>query len=149
MDSMIAYSQSKLAIIIWSQEMARKHPSGPAFISINPGSLLATKMVKEGFGIEGKNINIGADILVKAATDKTFLSYSGKYYDNDIRKFSLPHQLASDQLFCNYFQALFAIYPSIFYQRSIAPYNWFHNQRLLEQNPKYLNLHSKVYFFLS
>lgn len=105
MDSMTAYSQSKLAIIIWSQEMARKHPSGPAFISINPGSLLATKMVKEGFGIEGKNINIGADILVKAATDKTFLSYSGKYYDNDIRKFSLPHQLASDQLFCNYLMA--------------------------------------------
>jgi len=48
--------------------------------------LLANKMVKEGFGIEGENINIGADILVKAATDKTFLSYSGKYYDNDFRK---------------------------------------------------------------
>ena len=83
------------------QEMARKHPSGPAFISINLGSLLATKMVKEGLRIEGKNINLGVDILAKAATDETFLSYSGKYYDNDIRKFSLPHQLASDQLFCN------------------------------------------------
>ena len=101
MESMTAYSQSKLAITIWSQEMARKHPLGPAFISINPGSLLATKMVKEGFGIEGKNINIGADILVKAATDKTFFSYSGAYYDNDIREFSSPHQLADNRSFCN------------------------------------------------
>ena len=44
-------------------------------------------MVKEEFGIERKNINIGADILVKAATDKRFLSYSGVYYDNVIREF--------------------------------------------------------------
>ena len=58
-------------------------------------------MVKEGFGIEGKNINIGANILVKAATDKTFFSYSGGYYDNDIRQFSSPHQLVDNRLFCN------------------------------------------------
>ena len=81
--------------------MARKHPLGPVFISINQGSFLATKMVKEEFGIERKNINIGADILVKAATDKRFLSYSGVYYDNVIREFSLPNQLANNRLCCN------------------------------------------------
>jgi len=80
--------------------MARKHPTGPVFISINPGSLLATKMVKEGFGIEGKNINIGADILVKAAIDDEFLNNSGGYYNNDIGSFSSPHQLANDKSYC-------------------------------------------------
>ena len=100
MDNMNAYSQSKLAITIWSQEMARKYPAGPIFISINPGSLLATKMVKEGFGIEGKNIDIGADILVKAAMDDEFLNHSGAYYDNDIKSFSNPHQLVNDKSYC-------------------------------------------------
>ena len=100
MDDMTAYAQSKLAITIWTKEMARKHPTGPVFISINPGSLLATKMVKEGFGIEGKNINIGADILVKAAIDDEFLNNSGGYYNNDIGSFSSPHQLANDKSYC-------------------------------------------------
>ena len=101
MDDMTAYAQSKLAITIWSQEMARKQPNGPIFISINPGSLLATKMVKEGFGIEGKNINIGADIIVKAAMDDKFLNNSGAYYDNDIKSFSNPHPLADDKSYCD------------------------------------------------
>ena len=101
MDNMTAYAQSKLAITIWSQEMARKYPNGPIFISINPGSLLATKMVKEGFGIEGKNINIGADILAKAAMDDEFLNNSGAYYDNDIKSFSNPHPLANDKSYCD------------------------------------------------
>jgi NAD(P)-dependent dehydrogenase (short-subunit alcohol dehydrogenase family) len=100
MDDMTAYAQSKLAITIWTKEMARKHATGPVFISINPGSLLATKMVKEGFGIEGKNINIGADILVKAAIDDEFLNNSGGYYNNDIGSFSSPHQLANDKSYC-------------------------------------------------
>lgn len=41
MDDMSAYSQSKLAITIWSQEMAKAHPDGPTVIAVNPGSLLA------------------------------------------------------------------------------------------------------------
>lgn len=100
MDDMAAYAQSKLAITIWSAELAHEHPKGPAFISINPGSLLATKMVKEGFGIEGKDLNIGADILVRAATEDKFAHSSGMYFDNDEGAFGSPHHAAHDKDFC-------------------------------------------------
>ena len=96
MSDMTAYSQSKLAIIIWSSELAKSMPNGPVVMSINPGSLLATKMVREGFGIEGKDVNIGADILVKAALDDSFAGATGKYFDNDIEQFGLPNPAAFD-----------------------------------------------------
>lgn len=105
MDDMAAYAQSKLAITIWSAELAREYPKGPAFISINPGSLLATKMVKEGFGIEGKDLNIGADILVRAACEDTFAHSSGMYFDNDAGAFGSPHHAAHDRGFCDAFMA--------------------------------------------
>lgn len=89
---MDAYAQSKLAITMWSQYMADEiKENGPAFIAINPGSFLATKMVKEGFNMEGNNINIGSDILVRAALSDEFSNASGKYLDNDIQQFNEPH----------------------------------------------------------
>ena len=63
------YAQSKLAITDWSRYLANELTDGPSVISVNPGSLLATKMVKEGFGDEGKDLSIGADILVHLVTD--------------------------------------------------------------------------------
>ena len=93
---MEAYAQSKLAITIWSAELAKFLPSGPIFIAVNPGSLLASKMVHEGFGIAGKDINIGADILVRASLDPEFENASGKYFDNDTGHFAAPHPAASD-----------------------------------------------------
>ena len=97
LDDMSAYSQSKLAITIWSQVMAERMTKGPVFISVNPGSLLASKMVKEGFGIVGNDLNIGADILVACGLDASFAMASGKYFDNDSGKFARPHLAASDQ----------------------------------------------------
>lgn len=91
LDDMAAYAQSKLAITMWSRAMAQIHKEGPAIIAINPGSLLASKMVKEGFGIEGKDLGIGAKILVRAALSDEFESASGLYYDNDLRRFASPH----------------------------------------------------------
>ncbi|MEM7750561.1 MAG: SDR family NAD(P)-dependent oxidoreductase [Pseudomonadota bacterium] len=96
-DDMSAYAQSKLALTIWSQEMGRKHKeSGPIFIAVNPGSLLASKMVKEGFGVAGSDLRIGADILCRAALTDEFANKSGQYFDNDIGKFSAPHGDAGD-----------------------------------------------------
>ena len=109
MDDMAAYAQSKLAITIWSAELAREYSKGPAIISINPGSLLATKMVKEGFGIDGKDLNIGADILVRAATEDKFARSSGMYFDNDIGAFGSPHTSASDKIFCDRLMGVLAI----------------------------------------
>ena len=96
-DDMAAYAQSKLAITMWSRWMALTHRDGPSFIAVNPGSLLATKMVKEGFGMAGKDIGIGVDILIRAALSDEFATATGQYFDNDIGQFSLPHPDALNQ----------------------------------------------------
>ena len=89
---MEAYAQSKLAITMWSRGLASElGADGPAIIAVNPGSLLATKMVKDGFGVAGSDIGIGADILVRAALDADFSDASGLYWDNDAGQFAPPH----------------------------------------------------------
>lgn len=96
LDDMTAYAQSKLAITIWTREWAKEKPEGPVFIAVNPASLLASKMVKEGYGIAGKDMNIGADILIEAALGEKFANASGTYFDNDSGQFSEPHPAALD-----------------------------------------------------
>ncbi len=89
---MEAYAQSKLAITMWSRHMSSVTLGrGPIFIALNPGSLLGSKMVKQGFGIQGKDISIGADIIVKCAVSSEFTNASGLYFDNDIGQFGQPH----------------------------------------------------------
>lgn len=90
-DDMAAYSQSKLAITSWSRSMAQTHTDGPMIVAVNPGSLLASKMVKEGFGFDGHDIGIGADILVRSALSDEFANASGQYFDNDAKRFAAPH----------------------------------------------------------
>lgn len=100
-DDMAAYAQSKLAITIWSQDMAKQLPDGPVILAVNPGSLLASKMVKEGFGVAGNDLQIGADILIQASLDRRFADASGSYFDNDSRAFAPPHPAASDTSHCD------------------------------------------------
>jgi len=91
-DDLDAYAQSKLAITMWSRALALSiKDKGPAFIAVNPGSLLGTKMVKECFGMAGKEIRIGADILIRAALSDEFEAASGRYFDNDSGQFASPH----------------------------------------------------------
>ncbi len=96
LDDMSAYSQSKLAITIWTREMAKTLPDGPAIIAVNPGSLLASKMVKEGFGIAGSDLRTGAAVLIEAALSDNFADASGRYFDNDAGRFADPHSAALD-----------------------------------------------------
>ena len=96
LDDMAAYAQSKLAITIWTRELAKTLPHGPAVIAVNPGSLLASKMVKEGFGIAGNDMRIGAEILCEAAVGESFSSASGRYFDNDAGRFAPPHAAAGN-----------------------------------------------------
>ncbi len=95
-DDMGAYAQSKLAITIWTRELAKELGDGPVVVAVNPGSLLASKMVKEGFGVAGKDLGIGASILRDAALDPAFSDASGKYFDNDNHAFANPHAAALD-----------------------------------------------------
>ncbi len=90
LNDMDAYAQSKLAITMWSFVLAEK-ADAPIIIAVNPGSLLGTKMVKQGFGTDGKDISIGARILCRAALDDDFANASGQYFDNDSGQFSAPH----------------------------------------------------------
>lgn len=95
-DDMGAYAQSKLAITLWSSVLAESLPDGPTVVAVNPGSLLASKMVKEGFGVPGKDLSIGADILIRAALDPEFEGRSGAYWDNDAGMFRAPNPAALD-----------------------------------------------------
>ena len=92
-----AYAQSKLAITMWTNVLALKYTNQiGTIVSINPASLLGTKMVKEAYGMEGKDLTIGVNILLKATLSSEFESASGKYYDNDIERFTSPHPDALD-----------------------------------------------------
>jgi NAD(P)-dependent dehydrogenase (short-subunit alcohol dehydrogenase family) len=96
-DDFNAYAQSKLALTMWSRALALSlDAEGPAIIAVNPGSMLGTKMVKEGFGVAGGDVRIGAEILVRAALDEEFAAASGQYFDNDTGRFAPPHRDALD-----------------------------------------------------
>lgn len=97
LDDSQAYAQSKLAITMWSVHMAQSlGDNGPIIVAVNPASLLASKMVKDAYGVEGSDLGIGADILVRAALSDEFASASGRYFDNDQRRFAKPHSDALD-----------------------------------------------------
>jgi len=96
LSDMDAYAQSKLAITIWTREMAKDLPDGQVVVAVNPASLLASKMVKEGFGVAGNDLQIGADILREAALGASFADANGKYFDNDNGVFANPHAAALD-----------------------------------------------------
>lgn len=101
-DDMQAYAQSKLAITMWSAALSNQLGyDGPSIIAVNPGSLLASKMVKEGFGIAGNDLSVGADILTRAALSEEFDDASGKYFDNDRKQFANPHIDAMDKEKCD------------------------------------------------
>jgi NAD(P)-dependent dehydrogenase (short-subunit alcohol dehydrogenase family) len=92
-----AYAQSKLAITMWSFHLANTLNPSPIIVAVNPASFLASKMVVEAYGVAGNDLSIGSDILVKAATSEEFASASGRYFDNDNRRFSSPHPDALDE----------------------------------------------------
>ena len=91
-----AYAQSKLAIAMWSIELAKEHKDGPSILAVNPKSFLGSKMVKEAYKTEGHDLRIGADLLTRMAISKEFEDITGKYYDNDFGHFDNPHPYALD-----------------------------------------------------
>ena len=96
-----AYAQSKLALTMWNYYLSHllKENIG-VLVAINPASFLGSKMVKEAYGTSGKDINIGVDILSRAALNDEFKDASGKYFDNDIGRFSMPYPDALDMKKC-------------------------------------------------
>ena len=99
MGDMEAYAQSKLALTAWSRYVANELTNGPSVISVNPGSLLATKMVKEGFGIEGKISILVLTSWSILVTDPSDSQRTGEYFDNDAEDFGSPHSAVVDDAF--------------------------------------------------
>jgi len=77
-----AYAQSKLALTLWSFQMAMEEKD-ISVIPVNPGSLLNTKMVKEAYGHHWSSAEKGSTILYDLATSQEFEGISGQYFDND------------------------------------------------------------------
>jgi len=95
------YAQSKLALTMWSFTLALSlKGDGPAIVAVNPGSMLGSKMVQEGFGVAGSDIRIGSEILTRAALADEFATASGQYFDNDKGQFASPHPDALDLQKC-------------------------------------------------
>ena len=76
------------AYAMWSREMALLSLNGPVIIAANLAFMLGSKIVKEAFGVVGGDLEIGADILCRAALSKNFEDASGKYFDNDQQLFA-------------------------------------------------------------
>lgn len=90
-----AYAQSKLALTMMSHHLAEQSPE-TVIVAVNPGSLLASKMVKQAYGIPGSDLSIGAEILTRAALSESFADASGRYWDNDSKRFAPGHPDAAD-----------------------------------------------------
>lgn len=97
----LIYAKSKLAITMWSRHLAEQlKDNGPVIVAVNPASMLGSKMVKDAYGVAGGDIQIGADILVKAALSDEFAQASGRYFDNDIGSFAQPYPDALKRELC-------------------------------------------------
>lgn len=107
LDDKDAYAQSKLALTMWSMDLADAVTDDNInVIAVNPGSLLNTKMVNEAYGKYWSSADKGANILTELAISDEFADDTGKYFDNDIKdgahgeargEFGQPHADALDK----------------------------------------------------
>ena len=81
-DGMRAYCQSKLALIMASIEMAGiLDPAEVTVNALHPGTLLDTKMVREGWGAPMGPVETGIEAEVYLATSPDLAGVSGAYFD--------------------------------------------------------------------
>ena len=90
------YAQSKLALTMWSFQLAKEEP-GLSVIALNPGSLLNTNMVREAFGHHWSSADKGGNIIYDLAVSEKYAGISGNYYDNDSGGFGTAHADAYDE----------------------------------------------------
>ncbi len=81
-DGRRAYCQSKLAMVMATFELARRvDPREVTINALHPGSLLDTKMVREGFGTPLGPVETGIDSEVYLATSPDLDGVTGAYFD--------------------------------------------------------------------
>jgi len=74
-----AYAQSKLANLLFSNELAEREMGKITSNSLHPGGV-TTKLLKTGFGATGISTTQGAETSVFLATSPTVESVTGKYF---------------------------------------------------------------------
>ena len=81
-DGMRAYSQSKLALVMFTFDLAEElSGTGVTANALHPASLMDTKMVREWFGSPRTTVEEGARYVERLAVDDKLKGVSGLYYD--------------------------------------------------------------------
>ena len=81
-DAMRAYSQSKLAQVAFTFELAeRLRGTGVTANALHPATLMDTKMVHDTFGYTMSTVEEGAEAVVRLAASPELEGVTGRYFD--------------------------------------------------------------------
>ena len=81
-DAMKAYSQSKLAQVMFTFELAERLADTEVSVNaLHPASLMETKMVEETFGYTMSTVEEGAEATVHLAASSELEGVTGRYFD--------------------------------------------------------------------
>jgi NAD(P)-dependent dehydrogenase (short-subunit alcohol dehydrogenase family) len=81
-DVMRAYSQSKLAQVTFTFELAeRLSGTGVSVNALHPASLMDTKMVQDTFGYTMSTVEEGTEAVVRLAVSQEVEGVTGRYFD--------------------------------------------------------------------
>ena len=81
-DGMRAYAQSKLALVMFTFDLAGElEGTGVIANSLHPASLMDTKMVFETFGSASSSVREGTDATVRLAISPELEGITGRYFD--------------------------------------------------------------------
>jgi NAD(P)-dependent dehydrogenase (short-subunit alcohol dehydrogenase family) len=98
-DGTRAYSQSKLAMVMATFELAKRlEPNNITVNALHPGSLLNTKIVREAWGQAHGPVETGIESEIYLATSPKLNNVSGTYFDQ--QRPVQAHPQAYDELAC-------------------------------------------------
>jgi NAD(P)-dependent dehydrogenase (short-subunit alcohol dehydrogenase family) len=81
-DAMKAYSQSKLAQVMFTFELAEHlRDTGVSVNALHPASLMDTKMVQSTFGYTMSTVEEGTEAVVRLAISQEIGGVTGRYFD--------------------------------------------------------------------
>jgi NAD(P)-dependent dehydrogenase (short-subunit alcohol dehydrogenase family) len=81
-DAMKAYSQSKLAQVMFTFELReRLRDTGVTVNALHPASLMDTKMVQSTFGYTMSTVEEGTEAVVRLAVSREVDKVTGRYFD--------------------------------------------------------------------
>jgi NAD(P)-dependent dehydrogenase (short-subunit alcohol dehydrogenase family) len=81
-DGMRAYTQSKLALVMFTFDLAEEiEDTGVTANCLHPASLMDTKMVFETFGSASSSVREGTDATIRLAISPELEEVTGRYFD--------------------------------------------------------------------